>query len=536
MKLNNEGIKNKNFWENAGVLLPRYNIRETVEKTKQNPVWLHFGAGNIFRAFLAVLQQNLLNRNETDRGIIAAETFDYEIIDKIYAPSDNLILNVILNSDSTMSREIVASVAEAVKADFSIPDSLKRLTEIACSPSLQIMSFTVTEKGYAIINSTGEPLPAVSLDIKNGPEKARHVMSITAALLYKRYKAGMFPISVVSLDNCSHNGEKLSDAVVQIARGWLENGFADTGFINWLTDEKCVSFPWSMIDKITPRPAKIVADKLKEYGIEGMETLITEKDTHIALYANAEKPQYLVIEDNFPNSRPPLENAGVYFTDRETVNKVERMKVTTCLNPLHTALSVFGCLLGYKHVHEVMKDDDIEKLIKRLGYTEGLSVVTDPVILSPKAFIDEVVNERLPNPFMPDELLRITTDTSQKVSVRFGETIKSYIKEGKNLAQLIAIPLSVAGWLRYLLAADDRGKPIAVSTDPLKDELQAKLKDIVWNNPQSVSGQLSEILSNSVIFGLDITQTSLGDTIEKMFTEMLSGEGAVRNTLRKYLK
>jgi fructuronate reductase len=376
----------------------------------------------------------------------------------------------------------------------------------------------------------------VLADIKNGPEKARHVMSITAALLYKRYKAGKFPVAVVSLDNCSHNGEKLSGAVVQIARGWLENGYADSGFLKWLTDESIVSFPWSMIDKITPRPAKIVAGMLEEAGIEGTKTIITDKDTHIALYANAEKPQYLVIEDNFPNGRPPLENSGVYFAGRDTVNKVERMKVTTCLNPLHTAWSVFGCLLGYNLVHEVMHDGEIVKLIKRLGYTEGLSVVTDPGILSPKAFIDEVVNERLPNPFMPDELLRITTDTSQKVSVRFGETIKSYINEGKNLAELISIPLSVAGWLRYLLAADDFGNPIEVSTDPLKDELQANLAGIVWNNPASYTGQLRDILSNSVIFGLDLTQTELGAAIEGMFAEMLGGEGVVRNTLKKYLK
>lgn len=61
-------------------------------------------------------------------------------------------------------------------------------------------------------------------------------------------------------------------------------------------------------------------------------------------FVNAEGPQYL--EDRFPNGRPPLEKAGVYMTDRDTVNQVERMKATTCLNPLHTALAVYGCLLA----------------------------------------------------------------------------------------------------------------------------------------------------------------------------------------------
>ena len=152
----------------------------------------------------------------------------------------------------------------------------------------------------------------------------------------------------------------------------------------------------------------------------------------------------------------------------------EKMKVTTCLNPLHTAMSMYGCLLGYTLICEEMKDADIVKLVKRLGYVEGLPVVVDPKILSPKAFIDEVVNERLPNPFMPDDPRRIATDTSQKVGIRFGETIKSYIREGRDLGSLVAIPLALAGWLRYLNGTFDDGTPLEVSPDPLKDELMAK--------------------------------------------------------------
>ena len=172
-----------------------------------------------------------------------------------------------------------------------------------------------------------------------------------------------------------------------------------------------------MIDKITPRPSKEVQASLEADGIEGMETIVTGKGGYTAAFVNAERPQYLVIEDKFPNGRPPLEKAGVYFCDRETVNKTERMKVTTCLNPLHTAMSVNGCLLGYTKIADEMKDPDITALITRLGYGEGLPVVTHPGILEPKDFIDEVVKERLPNPFMPDAPQRIATDTSQKVAV-----------------------------------------------------------------------------------------------------------------------
>ena len=528
MKLKINDLQNKNVWLASEISLPQYNPADVAALTEKEPIWVHFGAGNIFRGFIAGLQHSLLNEGLADKGIIAAETFDFDIIDRIYQPYDNLVMNVILNADATINCEITASVTESIKPDN---EGIARLEEIFTQPSLQMISFTITEKGYALHGANGSLLPVVEADLQNGPVNVKHVMSIVTSLLYKRYKAGKMPLAVVSMDNCSHNGEKLRSSVLEIAEGWGKNGFTDELFLEYLRDENKVSFPWSMIDKITPRPDKSVETILIEKGVEGMEPIITSKNTFIAPFVNAERPSYLVVEDNFPNGRPQLERAGVLLTDRETVNKAERMKVTTCLNPLHTAMSVYGCLLGYDRISEEMKDPEITALIKRLGYMEGLPVVTDPIILSPKAFLDEVIGERLPNPFMPDAPQRIATDTSQKVNIRFGETIKSYIAENRDLSTLIAIPLAIAGWLRYLLGVDDSGKPMEVSPDPLKDELTSLLGGIVWDDPASYNKQLAPILSNERIFGLDLTSTILSVQIEAYFQSMLGGVGAVRQTL-----
>ncbi|MBQ3270397.1 MAG: mannitol dehydrogenase family protein [Clostridia bacterium] len=534
MQLNYKGIQDKAAWEKAGVQLPTHDWKAMCAETAENPVWVHFGAGNIFRIFVAGLMQRLLDAGEAKAGIIAVETFDREVVDRIYVPHDSMTLAVSLLADGGIDKSVVASIAKGVVA--TDPQGWEELKAIFRKPSLQMLSFTITEKGYALRDMKGELTPVAAADIEAGPAAPKHAMGAVAALLLERFNAGAMPVAVVSMDNCSHNGEKLRAGVTEMARAWMEKGFVPAGFVAWLEDESKVSFPWSMIDKITPRPAEAVEKQLTALGIEDMAPIITEKHTYIAPFVNAEAPQYLVIEDRFPGGRPPLEKAGVYMTDRDTVNMTERMKVTTCLNPLHTALAVYGCLLGYEKICDEMKDRELVALIKRIGYTEGLPVVTDPGILSPKAFIDEVVTQRLPNPFMPDTPQRIACDTSQKVPIRFGETIKSYMADPqRDPATLTAIPLALAGWLRYLLGVDDEGKEMAVSPDPMLAQLQADLNGISLGDPGSVGDKLDALLSNPNLFGVSLVEAGLADKVTGCFKELIAGPGAVRATLKKYL-
>ena len=534
MQLSYNGIQNRAAWEAAGVRLPKHDWKAMCAETAENPVWVHFGAGNIFRIFIAGLQQKLLDEGAAKAGIIAVETFDNEVIEKIYRPHDSMTLAVSLLADGGIDKSIIASIACGVVVGDA--DGWEALKAIFRKPSLQMLSFTITEKGYALRDMKGELSPVAAADIEAGPFHPRHAMGVVAALLLERYNNGKTPIAVVSMDNCSHNGEKLRAGVTEIAREWQKKGFVPASFVAWIEDEDQVSFPWSMIDKITPRPAEAVEKQLTALGIEDMAPVITAKHTYIAPFVNAEAPQYLVIEDRFPNGRPALEKAGVYMTDRDTVNMTERMKVTTCLNPLHTALAVYGCLLGYEKICDEMKDAELVKLIQTIGYVEGLPVVTDPGILSPKAFIDEVVTQRLPNPFMPDTPQRIATDTSQKIPIRFGETIKSYVADpALDPASLTAIPLAIAGWLRYLLGVDDAGQPMPVSPDPMLDMMQKALDGVKLGDPASIGDKLDAILTNENLFGLDLVTAGLAPKVKGYFAELIAGVGAVRATLKKYL-
>lgn len=536
MKLNLAGItENRAEWESKGYDLPQYDIPKMVKATKENPFWIHFGAGNLFRAFHASVVQNMLNAGTLDRGLVVAEGFDYEIVEKMYAPHDNLGIVATLKADGSVGKAVVGSVAESIPLDSNNDACYGRLKEIFTKDSLQMATFTITEKGYSLVNGKGQQLPDVVADFQAGPEKPASYMGKVSSLLYARYQAGQKPIAMVSTDNCSHNGDKLYAAIKAFADQWVANGKADAGFVSYIDSDK-VSFTWSMIDKITPRPDASVEAILRNDGVEELEPVITSKHSYVAPFVNAEETQYLVIEDDFPNGRPQLEKGGLMFTDRETVDKVEKMKVCTCLNPLHTCLAVFGCLLGYKKISDEMKDPELKKLVEIVGYKEGLPVVVNPGILDPKEFIDTVLNVRIPNPFMPDTPQRIATDTSQKLAIRFGETIKAYAaSDTLKVSDLKMIPLVFAGWIRYLMAVDDEGKAFDLSPDPLLDTVCPYVANIQLGSDIDVESAIRPILENEKIFGVNLYEVGMADKVCGYFKEMIAGPGAVRATLKKHV-
>ena len=537
MKLTMAGIKDREAWEKAGIQLPGYDVEEVSEKARKSPRWVHFGIGNIFRVFIGGIADGLLEEGALDRGLTCVETFDYDVADKIYAPYDNLGLSVILHGDGTRDYKVLGALAEAVKAQSSNDKQWNRLKEIFAAPSLQLVSFTITEKGYALQKADGTWFPFVEADIKNGPAKATGAMAVLTAMLYERYQAGKHPLALVSMDNCSQNGARLRQSVLIMAEEWKKAGYVDDGFLAYVSDEKTIAFPWTMIDKITPRPSEQIAADLEALGVEDMQPVITAKKTYIAPFVNAEKPQYLVIEDSFPNGRPALEKGfGVYMADRKTVNLAERMKVTVCLNPVHSATGPLGVALGYElFAHMLNTDADMMKMARMVAYDEGLPVVQDPGILSPQAFVDELFNDRFPNEYLGDTNLRLAVDVSQMVGIRFGETIKAYVEKYGDASRLTALPLGIAGWLRYMLAVDDAGKKYELAPDPMNEEIQEQLKDIVVGQPETFTDQLRPILSNERLFFIDLYKAGVGEKVENMFREMIAGPGAIKATIHKYV-
>ena len=186
MQLNKQGLTDKASWESAGFSLPEFDREKVTEATKENPFWIHFGAGNIFRAFQANVVQNLLNRGDLDRGLVVAEGFDYEIIEKMNHPHDDYSILVTLKADGNVEKTVVGSVVESLTLDSENEAAYGRLKEIFAKDSLQMASFTITEKGYSLVTGKGDTIPDVAADFEAGPEKPKSYIGKVASLLYAR--------------------------------------------------------------------------------------------------------------------------------------------------------------------------------------------------------------------------------------------------------------------------------------------------------------------------------------------------------------
>lgn len=137
---------------------------------------------------------------------------------------------MILHGDGTREYKVMGALAEAVKAQSPDPEQWNRLKEIFKAKSLQLVSFTITEKGYALQSADGSWFPFVEADINNGPDRATGAMAVLTAMLYERYKAGKYPIALVSMDNCSKNGSETAGVCTDDDRRMEETRFCGSGF------------------------------------------------------------------------------------------------------------------------------------------------------------------------------------------------------------------------------------------------------------------------------------------------------------------
>jgi fructuronate reductase/mannitol 2-dehydrogenase len=226
----------------------------------------------------------------------------------------------------------------------------------------------------------------------------------------------------------------------------------DDTLANWI--EQSVSFPNSMVDRITPQTTDVERELVaREFGIADRWPVVTEPF------------RQWVVEDVFSDGRPAFETVGVQMV--ADVLPYETMKMRL-LNASHVSMGFLGYLAGYRTVDQVMADEVFRSFIERQMCEEVAPLL--PAV--PGVDLDvyqRTLIERFSNPKIGDQLARICLEGSAKVPKFLVPALRDALDAALPHG---CLTLAVAGWLRYLAGVDDQGEPIELQ-DVRAQELQA---------------------------------------------------------------
>ncbi len=446
----------------AGVAAPRY------DRSRLRPGIVHVGCGNFHRAHMAVYLDDLMNAGQAaDWAILGAGVRAGDEAMRAALEPQDWMSSVIELAPSARSARVIGAMCGFVPVEAGNGPLIAAMAE----PAIRIVSLTVTEGGYFTDPDTGTFSPDHD-DIRHdamSPGAPRTVFGAIVAALARRRAAGVAPFTVMCCDNLPHNGAVTRDAVTGVAR------LSDPGLADWIAAE--VAFPNAMVDRITPATGPRERAMAEALGISD------------AAPVTCEPFRQWVMEDRFPTGRPPLELAGVTFTDR--VDLFEAMKIRI-LNGGHAILAYPSGLVGHEYVHEAMADPQIRAFLDAVLGREvvpGVAPVPGVVLGDYKSLI----LDRFANPEVADTVRRLCLDGSNRQPKFIVPALRDALAQGRPAGGLI---LASALWCRYCAGVDEAGREIAPN-DPDWPALTARARaakddPAAWLGLAKVYGDLGQ--------------------------------------------
>jgi fructuronate reductase/mannitol 2-dehydrogenase len=433
VQLTNSSIQS----ENPGISLPAY------DRANLTPSIVHIGVGGFHRAHQAVYLDGLASRGiSLDWGVAGVGLHDRKVKEAL-APQDYLYTVVERGADHEQAK-VIGSMIDYMYA----PEESRRLRDRLADPRVRIVSLTITGNGYHLDPQTGElddTSPEVVGDLSD-PDHFTTAIGYLVDALDRRRRTGASPFTVLSCDNIPDNGAAARKAVVGFAE------LRDPALAGWI--ERNVSFPSTMVDRITPKAAPSDQSMVeKRFGIVDRWPVLTEPFSQ------------WVIEDEFCNGRPPLEEVGVDFVADVAPYKLAK---TRLLNGTHCALGVVGGLLGHETTGQAMKDHLVSDYIEQLLCIELSPLVTPVAGLDIPEYRNSLL-ERLANPKIGDRLSRLRA----RGSTKFPSYLLPSLHEARAQNQpSTLLVVAVAAWMRSLRGTDLRGRAMEVE-DARADDLRA---------------------------------------------------------------
>ena len=464
--------------------LPRQISRPKFDRARLKPGVVHIGVGAFHRAHQAPVFNALAEAGDLRWGIVGASLRSPAVRDAL-SPQDWLYSLAVDENDSRRM-SIIGSLLNVIVA----PESPRRLIDSIASPETQLVTVTVTEKGYKLDPSSGaliEEDPDVRADMAS-LQAPRTLPGYLVAGLRLRHQRGLSPLTIISCDNLRANGRKLQASVGRLARA---HGPGAAGFV-----EQC-AFPNTMVDRIVPAATEADIERAAaQLGLVDLATVRTEPFSQ------------WVIEDRFTGERPDLERAGVQVA--RDVAPWEEAKLRL-LNGAHSAMAYLGGLAGLATVDEFVAQPWGAAYVRQLW--DELDTALDPPEGLSLTDYRRSLMRRFRNSALQHRLTQIAMDGSQKIPQRLVPAAVA-LRDRNRCADAIA--LAIAAWIRWQTGRDERGERFVVD-DPLPSTT-ARLLDST-GEPRE---QVRAILSLESVFPRRLAadegfQTAVGQYLEDLY-------------------
>ena len=410
------------------------------DRAALEPSIVHFGVGGFHRAHQAVYLDELAQLGYTDCGVIGV-CMRHRTMRDTLRPQDWLY-TVAERGDGEERARVVGVLKNVIYAF----DDFTAVIDALTAPATSIVSLTITGGAY-------DSDPSGDID----------VFAFIVEALARRRQAGLAPFTVLSCDNVPNNGAAARQATLR----WAAD--RDRGLAGWIESE--VAFPNSVVDRITPKTTpearRFVAER---FGIADRWPVI------------AEPYSQWIVEDDFSNGRPALEEVGVRLVD--DVAAYQRMK-KRLLNGGHCALGYLGLLAGYERTDEAMDDPAIRDYLESLLCDEIAPLLGEVPGIDLGDYIETLL-DRFANPGVGDQLSRLAERGSVKMPSYLLPSAAEAMRRGSPIG-LLAI--AVAAWIRSMRGTDLDGEHLEIA-DPIAARL-GRLARAGGTDPRPVLGERS---------------------------------------------
>ena len=403
---------------------------------------VHFGVGGFHRAHQALYLDRYLAQNPANGwGICGVGLLPFDEKMRDVMQSQDCLYTLVERSPAGDQARVIASITQYRFA----PDDREAVLEILAAPQCRIVTLTITEGGYYVVEGTGEfdlDHPTIQHDLQS-PQEPRGVYGFLTAALTRRRQRGLAPFTLLSCDNIQGNGDMLSRMLAAFAH------LQDPELGQWIAEN--VAFPNSMVDRITPSTTAADIEMVRQqFGIDDGWPVVAEPFLQ------------WVVEDRFSAGRPDWESVGVQMTD--DVRPYEMMKLRL-LNASHSLLGYLGSLLGYTYSSEAMENPLIRQAVERL-----MDEVSPTLPLLPGIQLNDykqTLIERFSNPKVRDQLSRLCLNGSDKIPKFVLGSLRDKLTQGEPVTYL---SFAIALWFRYLNGQDEQNRPLPID-DPMAQQL-----------------------------------------------------------------